>query len=118
MARKTPITVDALWQLERLGNPSLSPDGEQAVCSLASHSMDENKSRSVLRLRSGHRPLDSPRSADPPTKRGRRGCKPSWITLSHALDRRDWGHPSGGQAGLKSLCLDDGLLTARKAQPC
>ena len=77
MARKTPITIDALWQLERLGNPSLSPDGAQAVCSQASQSMDENKSRSALWLRSGHRPLGSPHTADPTTKRGSRGCQPS-----------------------------------------
>ncbi len=50
MARKKPLTIDALWQLERLGIPSLSPDGAQAVCAVASHSMDENSSRSALWL--------------------------------------------------------------------
>ena len=50
MARKHPITVEDLWQLQRLGSPSLSPDGAQAVCSLASPSMDDNLSRSALWL--------------------------------------------------------------------
>jgi len=50
MARKKPLTIDALWQLERLGIPSLSPDGAQAVCAVASHSMDENSSRCALGL--------------------------------------------------------------------
>jgi dipeptidyl aminopeptidase/acylaminoacyl peptidase len=50
MARKKPITVETLWQLDRLGPPSLSPDGSQAVCSVASSDMDENKSSSALWL--------------------------------------------------------------------
>ena len=52
MARKKPITVESLWQLDRLGSPSLSPDGAQAVCSVASFSMRENKSSSALWLMS------------------------------------------------------------------
>ena len=52
MARTEPITVESLWQLDRLGAPSLSPDGAQAVCSVASFSMDENKSSSALWLMS------------------------------------------------------------------
>ena len=30
------LTVDTLWQLQRLGAPSLSPDGAQAVISATS----------------------------------------------------------------------------------
>jgi len=52
MAMKKPLTVDDLWKLQRLGTPSLSPDGAQAVCSLGSHSMDANKSTSALWLMS------------------------------------------------------------------
>ena len=52
MARQKPITVDDLWQIERLGAPSLSPDGAQAVCTLSSFSMDDNKSSSALWLMS------------------------------------------------------------------
>lgn len=42
--------VDALWQLERLGTPSLAPDGAQAVGSVATPSMDENRIASSLWL--------------------------------------------------------------------
>ena len=50
MARKKPITVEALWQIERVGTPSLSPDGAQAVCSVSRYSMAENKASSSLWL--------------------------------------------------------------------
>ena len=47
---KRNFNVDALWQLERLGTPSLSPDGAQAVASVSSHSMETNKSSASLHL--------------------------------------------------------------------
>jgi dipeptidyl aminopeptidase/acylaminoacyl peptidase len=50
MARKKHITAQDLWKIERLGAPSLSPDGAQAVASLSSYSMEDNKSRSALWL--------------------------------------------------------------------
>ncbi len=50
MSKKKNITVDDLWALKRLGAPSLSPDGAQAVASLTSHSMTENKAASALWL--------------------------------------------------------------------
>lgn len=58
MARRKPISIDTLWQLERAGQPSVSPDGAQAVCALTRFSMDDNSSRSTLWLLStlGGRP--------------------------------------------------------------
>jgi len=50
MAKKPMFDVDALWQLERLGAPSLSPDGAQAVVSLARYDMEKNKGSSTLSL--------------------------------------------------------------------
>ncbi len=50
MAKKKSLTIDTLWKLQRAGAPSLAPDGAQAVCSLGSHSMEDNKSRSALWL--------------------------------------------------------------------
>ena len=47
---KTGITVDDLWQLERLSAPSLSPDGAQAVVAATRFSMDDNTSQSSLWL--------------------------------------------------------------------
>ncbi|TCP01846.1 S9 family peptidase [Rubrivivax gelatinosus] len=45
-----PITVDDLWKLERIGAPSLSPDGAQAVAAVTRYSMEDNKSASSLWL--------------------------------------------------------------------
>lgn len=50
MAKPSPITVDDLWALDRVGKLSLSPDGTQAACSVASYSMDENTGQSSLWL--------------------------------------------------------------------
>ena len=44
------FTVDALWQIERLGGVSLSPDGAQAVCSLSRYDMEANTSSASLWL--------------------------------------------------------------------
>jgi dipeptidyl aminopeptidase/acylaminoacyl peptidase len=50
MAKLKPVTVEELWQLERLSAPSLSPDGAQAVAALTRFSMEDNKSSSALWL--------------------------------------------------------------------
>ena len=52
MSRKKPITVEDLWRLQRLGAPSLCPDGAQAVAAVTRHSMDDNRSTSSLWLMS------------------------------------------------------------------
>ena len=44
------LDVDTLWQLDRVTNVALSPDGAAAVCTVTSHSMDENKTASSLWL--------------------------------------------------------------------
>ncbi|MDH5339508.1 MAG: S9 family peptidase [Rubrivivax sp.] len=45
-----PLTVDDLWQIDRIGPPSLSPDGAQAAASVTSHSMEDNKASASLWL--------------------------------------------------------------------
>jgi dipeptidyl aminopeptidase/acylaminoacyl peptidase len=50
MSQNTHFSVDDLWALQRLGTPSLSPDGAQLVAALASYSMADNKSSSALWL--------------------------------------------------------------------
>jgi dipeptidyl aminopeptidase/acylaminoacyl peptidase len=45
-----PLTVEDLWKIERVGAPSLSPDGAQAVAALTRCSMEDNSSRSTLWL--------------------------------------------------------------------
>ncbi|MBE0549215.1 MAG: S9 family peptidase [Rubrivivax sp.] len=48
--KKKNISVDDLWRIERLGTPSLAPDGAQAVAALTRFSMDDNTSASSLWL--------------------------------------------------------------------
>ena len=45
-----PFTVDDLWRIERLGAPSLSPDGRAAVCPLTRYRMEDNAAASRLWL--------------------------------------------------------------------
>jgi dipeptidyl aminopeptidase/acylaminoacyl peptidase len=47
---KKTFDVDALWQIERVGAPSLSPDGAQAVAAVTRYSMEDNKAQSGLWL--------------------------------------------------------------------
>lgn len=49
-AARKPFDVDALWALARLGEPSLSPDGSQAVASVTRHDMGDNRAQSSLYL--------------------------------------------------------------------
>jgi dipeptidyl aminopeptidase/acylaminoacyl peptidase len=44
------LSVDDLWAMDRIGPPSLSPDGAQAVCSVARGSMEQNNSSASLWL--------------------------------------------------------------------
>ena len=44
------LTVELMWQLQRLGAPSISPDGAQAVCAVAQPSVKENKIQSAIWL--------------------------------------------------------------------
>ena len=48
--KKSTITVEDLWKLERIGGISLSPDGSLAVCSVSNYSMADNKSSTSLWL--------------------------------------------------------------------
>jgi len=58
MAGKQKIDIDLLWKLERVGAPSLSPDGAQVVCAVNRPSMKDNRARASLWLLStlGGRP--------------------------------------------------------------
>jgi dipeptidyl aminopeptidase/acylaminoacyl peptidase len=48
--QKKKMTVETLWQIQRPGAPSLSPDGAQAVTAVTRYSMEDNKSESTLWL--------------------------------------------------------------------
>ncbi len=48
MSTAKTITVEDLWALERIGPPSLSPDGQQAVAAVTRYSMQDNRASSSL----------------------------------------------------------------------
>jgi len=39
------LTVDLLWKPQRIGAPSLSPEGSQVVCAVTQPSMEDNRNR-------------------------------------------------------------------------
>lgn len=66
MARHKPFTIDDLWRLARIGAPSLSPDGAQAVAAVARPDMQANRQNASLWLFStlGGRPRELTRCGD------------------------------------------------------
>jgi dipeptidyl aminopeptidase/acylaminoacyl peptidase len=82
MARREnkTFTVEDLWRIERIGSLSLAPGGAQAVCSLASYSMEDNKAQSSLWLLStfggGPRRL---------TSCGEKDGQPAWSPTGEAI---------------------------------
>ena len=48
--KKQLLTVDTLWQLDRVGSIALAPDGAQAVCSVGSYDMEANSGKTALWL--------------------------------------------------------------------
>ena len=44
------LTVEDLWKIDRVAQPTLSPDGAQACVSVTSYDMEENKGRASLWL--------------------------------------------------------------------
>jgi dipeptidyl aminopeptidase/acylaminoacyl peptidase len=72
---KPPRTLNAelLLQIDRIGGLSLSPDGSQAVCSVSTPSLDDNRSRSALWLLSTSGGVPRPL-----TRCGDRDGQPAW----------------------------------------
>jgi dipeptidyl aminopeptidase/acylaminoacyl peptidase len=108
MAKKNNLSVDTLWQFERLGTPSLAPDGAQAVCALNSFSMKDNKSSSALWLLStlGGAPRALTHCGD---KDGQPRWSPKGDLIAFIAKREQQGHkdeapqlyviaPDGGEA--------------------
>jgi dipeptidyl aminopeptidase/acylaminoacyl peptidase len=61
---KPALSIDALWKMQRLGNPSLAPNGERVCVSVTSHNMQTNKARSSLWLLSANKPKQLTQSGD------------------------------------------------------
>jgi len=108
MAKKKPLDVETLWRIERLGAPSLCPDGAQAVAALTRHSMDDNSSRSTLWLLStlGGAPRALTQCGD---KDGQPQWSPRGDRIAFVAKREQQGHkdeqpqiyliaPDGGEA--------------------
>jgi dipeptidyl aminopeptidase/acylaminoacyl peptidase len=108
MAKKKPITVEDLWKMQRLGAPSLSPDGAQAVAAVTRFSMDENTSASSLWLLStlGGAPRQLTQCGD---KDGQPRFSPRGDLVAFTAKREQGGHkddeaqlyviaPDGGEA--------------------
>jgi len=108
MARKKKISVDDLWKLERLGAPSLAPDGAHAVVAVTRYSMADNKSASSLWLLStlGGEPRRLTQCGD---KDGQPRWSPHGDRIGFTARREQQGHkddepqfyiipPDGGEA--------------------
>jgi dipeptidyl aminopeptidase/acylaminoacyl peptidase len=48
--KSAPISIDTLWEIERVSAPALSPDGAQAVCSVTRYDKATNKTSTQLWL--------------------------------------------------------------------
>ncbi|MEP7298537.1 MAG: S9 family peptidase [Burkholderiales bacterium] len=77
---KKSLNVDDLWKFARVGGLSLAPDGAQAVCSVSTFSMEENKGQSHLWLLStfggGPRQL---------TSSGEKDGQPAWSPTGQSI---------------------------------
>jgi dipeptidyl aminopeptidase/acylaminoacyl peptidase len=73
MPRRRVITIDDLWRIERLGSPSLAPDGRACVCPVTRYAMEDNQGRSGLWLLSTDG--GAPRAL---TRCGEKDTQPLW----------------------------------------
>jgi len=90
MASRKPLTIEHLWQLERIGAPSLSPDGARAVAAVTRCSMEDNTTSSSLWLFST------------------RGAAPRPLTQAGARDGQPAFSPRGDQIAFVSRREQEG----------
>jgi dipeptidyl aminopeptidase/acylaminoacyl peptidase len=104
--RRKPIDVESLWQLERIGAVTLSPEGCAAVCAVTSYSMKENKGRTSLWLLPTG--TCSPRRL---TSAGDKDGNPAWSPQGDRiafLARREQGGRKDGEAQLYVIAAAGG----------
>ncbi len=77
MKQPRALSVDDLWQLQRVGAPALAPDGRHAVCTVTRYDMQANNSATSLWLL--------------PTER----CAPKRLTYGGAKDGQPAWSPRG-----------------------
>ncbi len=74
MPKLKSLSVEALWQLQRIAGLALSPDGTRAVCSVTGYDMEANKSSTQLWLLPTS-PGGAPRQL---TQCGEKNGQPAW----------------------------------------
>lgn len=75
-----PLSVDVLWQLERIGSPHISPNGEHIVAPVTRYDMDTDKGESQLWLFSSDGQTQRPLTAE-----GLRVSQPTFSPDGEAL---------------------------------
>ncbi len=110
--RSRALSVEDLWQFERIGGVALAPDGERAVCSVSSYSMVKNQGSTSLWLLSTRR--SAPQRL---TRCGDKDGQPEWSPrgdrIAFVARREQQGRkdetpqlyvisPDGGEAERKS----------------
>ena len=107
MKEKTKaFDIDSLWALDRIGEPSLSPDGAQAAAGVTRYSMDTNKAQSSLWLFStlGGEPRRL-------TEAGEKDGNPQWSPRGDLIAftaRREQGGAKDEEAQLYVIAPDGG----------
>jgi dipeptidyl aminopeptidase/acylaminoacyl peptidase len=73
MAKAKHLTVEHLWQCERIGTPSMSPDGKWVVVDQSTYSMESNESATQLWLYSA-----DGKARKQLTSAGKKNTAPQW----------------------------------------
>lgn len=124
-AKHKTFDVEALWDLARIGAPSLSPDGAQAVASVSRCDMASNKTESHLYLLStlGGEPRQLTQAGSPDSKDGAPQWSPRGDRIAFIARREQEGAkdsepqlyviaPDGGEArrvGLPGVGIATGV---------
>ncbi|NRF65573.1 S9 family peptidase [Aquincola sp. S2] len=107
---RKPITVEDLWQFERLAGVVVSPDGTRAVCGVTQPSMERNDSSTQLWLLD----TDAKRAPRPLTSGGQKNGQAAWSPRGDRIAfvaRREQQGRSDDQPQLYLIAPDGGEAT-------
>ncbi|MEN9627390.1 MAG: hypothetical protein RJA10_617, partial [Pseudomonadota bacterium] len=104
-----PLSVQTLWQLDRLGAPALSPDGQRAVCTVTRHEPAAHRSSTSLWLFHTHGRQAPRRLTSAPGRHGQPAWSPRGDRIAFISQREQDGQqdqrpqlyliaPDGGEA--------------------